>query len=290
MNQVLFLHWGPGGNCGIERHFGRCGGWQLWDQPRVPELSTAHALSDLEQTAVAQVRTTARDSLEKQVDLVAHSFGAQLALYLMAHHPDLIGDVTLLAPSVSASGAIVSLARHLSRSRPGMSRLDQLADRYLQTLEPQDFWAMASEIQSRCPDSIVEYWGAASKTESGCMARALGYLGAHSDALDMGTFGAIMTESLERTRAGRTLSAAELAGFKGRIHIILGREDVLAPVGAEARKWSALLPGAEMTFVESGHFPHLELVEIVDSMRSRESSSVRKSSERNSGMTGVAAP
>ncbi|MDS0796272.1 alpha/beta hydrolase, partial [Burkholderia pseudomultivorans] len=140
---TLFLHGGPGGCAAFERaHFGRSLPIHWWDQPRSVVLYPS-PFGALVGAAEAELRLLAQRG-GGPVDVVAHAFGATLALGLAARMPDALGRVVLLAPVADVGAAFVRLAMSLDaggndagfvtaalaafRERPDFARFSLLVD------------------------------------------------------------------------------------------------------------------------------------------------------------------
>src|SRR5688572_20554370 len=108
--KALFLHWGPGGCCEVERKwFGDSLGVAFWDQPKFRE-DDPRAFSKLLDAAEAEL---ARLASSGPIALIGHSFGGQLALALSMRKPALVSEITLLSASEWPARAFVALASRM---------------------------------------------------------------------------------------------------------------------------------------------------------------------------------
>src|SRR4051812_40115075 len=90
---ILFLHYGPGGNAELERHWygSEFNNVLFWDQP------TTRVFSDLIQACENKLNEVFELN-NKPVVLWAHSFGCDLALQLLKHHGPKIKRCDLISP------------------------------------------------------------------------------------------------------------------------------------------------------------------------------------------------
>jgi pimeloyl-ACP methyl ester carboxylesterase len=112
-SRVLFLHGGPGLTCQLERdQYGDSLPVHCWDQPHF-ETDQSGAFDLLVDAAIEEVGRL-RGLEEKPVALVASSFGAQLALALIARVPTKIGYLSIVGGILDLRTALVRLGLHVA--------------------------------------------------------------------------------------------------------------------------------------------------------------------------------
>jgi pimeloyl-ACP methyl ester carboxylesterase len=244
---TLFLHGGPGLSSIAERDlYARTLPIHWWDQPRSVVLF-ARPFSALVEAAEDEVRMLA-DASGRPVDLIAHSFGAHLALQLARRVPAHIGKLWLLAPVYDMGGAFVRLATRLLTLTPSSEPLLAALEEFKATSDYTRFARLAAQVTSFA--NLFElYWS------TGANARRRWYLDllAHQSIVDPSAFEVIVrdfwAEPLPLPQPGRGVQTVQL---------VFGREDPLIDLAAERRTWTQLFPHAHCTELDTGHFIHLE--------------------------------
>jgi pimeloyl-ACP methyl ester carboxylesterase len=243
---TLFLHGGPGLHSAVERTwFGDTLPILWWDQPFVTEDSTpfrtlvAHAGRQLEAMA---------ESTGGRVDLIAHSFGGQIAAALAREYPGLLRRITFLGCPHDRISHFFMFARRLLEAgyeRPGLKEALAAVE---ESCDGNRFIAL---IQACYPAGTFpnNYFGPHSTEVRERYFEVAG----RAPPIDIATFFAVMEEALH------TPNSTQPAGFDGEVSIVMGRDDPLLDLDVDKQKWSKVFPQAEFTVVDAGHFVHLEL-------------------------------
>jgi pimeloyl-ACP methyl ester carboxylesterase len=189
------------------------------------------------------------DRRRRPVRLLAHSFGAMLALHLAMRQPEAIDALDLLAPVSHVGRAFARLALRLCEERGAdRDRLLAARERYLAaSSDPAAFGDLTQTILAT-PNFIDVYWAPASADERNAFKSLL----ERGGLFDVATFDAV---------AGDYLHVPQLQAItrvRGRVRIVLGRYDPLIDPDAEASIWRGYFPTATTHLLEVGHFVQLE--------------------------------
>ena len=178
----------------------------------------------------------------ERMDLLAHSAGANLAVLYAGRHPDRVGKLALITPSVRAVDlTITGDLRHetalLRRDEPWF---------------PAAFRALEEVVAGRATD---EHWKAIAPFSYGRWddtARA--HQAAGDERMDMGVvaaFGAVGAFDPDATRTA-------LARFTPPVLLLAGEVDLGAPPRTTA-EFAGLFPNAELVVQPgAGHYPWLD--------------------------------
>nr|WP_057924993.1 alpha/beta hydrolase [Burkholderia ambifaria] len=238
--RTLFLHGGPGGSALAERAmYGRSLPIHWWDQPRSVALYP-RPFGALAGAAEAELRLVAQRS-GAPVDVVAHAFGAQLALDLAARMPDRLGRLVLLAPIGDLGAAFVRLASAVVAHEHGEARLSAAMQSFLARPDFARFACLVDEIE-RVPAGAALLRGSAPGARPDTRAAAF----------DRQVFDAVVAD------AWPTSPRLPRVGVAGGVRVIFGDRDPLLDIDTEIRRWTAWCPAACVRVVPSGHFVQLE--------------------------------
>lgn len=244
---TLFLHGGPGLSSIAERDlYGHTLPIHWWDQPRSVVLF-ARPFDALVEAAEDEIRMLA-DTTGRPVDLLAHSFGAHLALRLIARVPAHVGKLWLLAPVYDIGDAFVRLATRLLTRSPSSEPLLAALEEFKATGDYARFARLAAQVTSFA--NLFElYWSA------GTNARSRWYLDllARQNIVDPNAF-----EVIVRDFWADPLPPLAPVPSVQKVQLVFGREDPLIDLNAERRIWTQLFPPAQCIELDTGHFVHLE--------------------------------
>jgi pimeloyl-ACP methyl ester carboxylesterase len=217
-----------------------------WDQPRSVVLF-ANPFNELVDLAEEELLRLA-DRHRAPVRVLAHSFGAMLALHLAMRQPEAIHNVVLLAPVSHVGNAFVRLALHLSERRADRYRLLATRERYLDA--PDDLAAFSDLARAilTTPDFIDAYWAPDSAPRRDVFKTLL----EREPIFDAATFDAVTGGHLHLPRLQATTR------ISGRVSIVLGRYDPLIDPDAEAAIWTGYFPTATTRMLDTGHFIQFE--------------------------------
>ncbi|WP_322060989.1 alpha/beta hydrolase [Paraburkholderia sp. J63] len=244
---TLFLHGGPGLSSIAERDlYGHTLPIHWWDQPRSVVLF-ARPFDALIEAAEDEIRMLA-DTTGRPVDLIAHSFGAHLALRLVARVPAHVGKLFLLAPVYDIGDAFVRLATRLLALSPSSEPLLAALEEFKATSDYARFARLAVQVTSFA--NLFElYWSAGSATRQRWYLDLL----ARQSVVDPSAF-----EVIVRDFWADPLPLLEPVPGIQKVQLVFGREDPLINLATERRIWMQLFPHAQSIELDTGHFIHLE--------------------------------
>jgi pimeloyl-ACP methyl ester carboxylesterase len=245
---TLFLHGGPGLCCQAERTLYETSlpvHW--WDQPRSVGLM-ARPYGDLLEFTIDELHRLATAA---PVHIVAHSFGAVLALEAARRAPQCIRTLTLLAPVHDVGATFVQVADALMPSRSAAQRpaVEWARNRYLaQVGDADQLLALGRAIMAN-PDFLDVYWAPESRD------RRDGFyaLMREHTLFDLAVFEAVLRDFvLAAPRPPRPVASA----FP--VHVVLGRFDLAFDRRVELPYWASCFPSATFRTTSAGHMVQLE--------------------------------
>jgi len=153
---TLFLHGGPGLSAVVERElYGDSLDVHWWDQPHFEVLFARPYQALLNDTVLLAKRLAGNGT----VNLLAHSFGARIALDVARRMSNRIGAVTLIAPTFDVTDGLARLAEHLAPGAPNPTRLLAAASRAkLPGATFAEVWLLVEAV-CEVPDFLNAYWG-----------------------------------------------------------------------------------------------------------------------------------
>ncbi|MET8155786.1 alpha/beta hydrolase [Sphaerisporangium sp. NPDC005289] len=177
-----------------------------------------------------------------QVDLLAHSAGANLAVLYAARHPERVSRLALITPSTMAVGVAVT----------GHDRREAARLRAGEPWFPEAFAALERVTEGKANaqdwEAIVPFWYGRWDAE------AKDHHAAEDGQRNDEAAGVYAAEGAFDPDATR----AALAGFQAPVLLLAGEADVAAPPSAMAEV-AALFPGATLVVQRGGgHFPWLD--------------------------------
>ena len=177
-----------------------------------------------------------------QLDLVAHSAGANLAVLYLARHPDRVRTLVLLTPSTFAVGVATSGAARLETARlradepwfaPAFAALEDIVG----GTATDDSWSAIDPF-------FYGRWDAAAQAHQAAQR-------GHRNDEAAAAFGAEGAFDPDATRAA-------LATFDAPVLLLAGEVDLNSPPGVVAEV-AALFPNAELVVQPgAGHFPWVD--------------------------------
>lgn len=178
----------------------------------------------------------------ERMDLLAHSGGANLAVLYAAGHPERVGRLVLVTPSVFAVGITITgeARREVARLREG---------------EPWFAEAFAALEAITTGNATSGSWKAIEpfsygRWDAAAQAHQAGQEG-HTNEAAAAHYAAEGAFDPDATRAA-------LAAFPAPVLLLAGEVDLRAPLSAMA-EFAALFPNAELTIQPgAGHFPWLD--------------------------------
>ncbi|RAS21228.1 alpha/beta fold hydrolase [Paraburkholderia bryophila] len=243
---TLFLHGGPGLSAIAERAlYGLALPIHWWDQPRSVVLF-ARPFAALVDAAQEEVERLAH-AYSQPVNLVAHAFGAHLALRLAMRLPNRLGKIVLLAPVYDLADAFVRFATCLCLKDQSYEPFLVALDEFRASRDVSRFARVAAQIASIA--SFVDLsWSPGASASRHWYVNLL----AHQPVFDLNTFEVVVKDFLLEDPIPVATTVAD------SVHLILGNKDPFTDIKAESRIWVELFPNAVSYLVDSGHFVHLE--------------------------------
>jgi predicted alpha/beta hydrolase family esterase len=244
-SRVLFLHGGPGLNAELERRrFGSSLPVHWWDQPQVSADESA-PYDRLVNAALEELqRVSSRDG--GPVGLLASSFGVHLALALIERAPATVGNVSIVGGVLDLRTAFVRLGRRVAEKNQDQD-LAAATLRADQSPDSASLWRLIERLFS-VTNLLDLYWSPTATAQRDEMKATA----AEGTLLHVPTYQAVLRDFLARQRP------CGLSGWCGAASVWIGRHDPYA-LPDDTEPWRTVLPSASVTFVDAGHFPHLEL-------------------------------
>ncbi|MDH4284701.1 MAG: alpha/beta hydrolase [Gallionellaceae bacterium] len=245
-SKALFLHGGPGLHAAVERAwFGDLLPVLWWDQPAIAAGDPA-PFRTLVDHAARQLRTIA-DANNGQVDLVAHSFGGQIAAALAKEQPAYISRITLLG----CGNPILQFFNLGKWQLGGEYEHPELQNAIAAAQEKCDesrFFSLAQACfpERRRPDF---YFG----PDSSAAQERYFALASSAPPLDISTFFSVMRDMLLAP------PLPQINDFAGNVTVFLGKHDPLLQLDEDMERWRRIFPQSQFRIVNAGHIPHLEL-------------------------------
>jgi pimeloyl-ACP methyl ester carboxylesterase len=245
-SRVLFLHGGPGLSAELERRqFGSSLPVHWWDQPRVDAhesepyeylinaaLEELHRLSCLEGTPIA---------------LLASSFGVHLALALIERAPAKVGQVSIVGGVLDMRAALVQLGCRVALQNQDLGLAAASHSAQESPRDSTSLWTLIDRLFS--VTNLLDFYWSPTATAQRDQMKALASEGT---LVHLPTYQAVLGDFLARQ------PTREPSQWRGAARVSIGRHDPYT-LPDDTESWRTVLPSASVTFVEAGHFPHLEL-------------------------------
>ena len=188
------------------------------------------------------------DSADGPIDLIAHSFGGQIAAALATEHGELIRSITLLGCPPSPLTAFINFARRLldnPSEHPGLKAALTAVEEHC------DMSRFIALIQACYPDGTLpdSYFG----TNSNEIKVRYSDIATHMPPLDIATFMAVMQAFLNPRSLPVTNS------YTGAVTLLMGLNDPLLRVHEDSERWLKIFPHAKLRTYQAGHFLQYEL-------------------------------
>lgn len=243
----LFLHGGPGLSCGAERaRYGAQLPIHWWDQPR-GVVMFAHPFGELVEMATDTVSECAQQC-GQPVGLVAHSFGAQLALHVASRIPEQLYAVTLLAPVFDIVDALARVARCVLERRADAAGLQRALRLLAQQPSSRDgFWLLVDELMAT-PDFLRVYFSDEAANEYAAFVDLM----SREPLMDAAAFRALVQDSWDLPTIHGSIALA------CPVDLVFGKYDVLSNSSDEEAVWLRYFTHARSRHLDAGHFIHLE--------------------------------
>jgi pimeloyl-ACP methyl ester carboxylesterase len=242
----LYLHWGPGANAAAERELviDPSHSIDFWDQP---ECSSYGELLQKTAARLEELRATA---------IVAHSFGARIALDLLNQNPDLpIKKLVFLAPTFDPRQSFWNLAQSVGSETLG-------------TLPPQPPKSAAETFElvgklMQVPGLMDRYWGTSAQSQKQKLASDQFWAKSSVPPFSPDPFGILLSTWIEASEQKTQTAPTHPWNFAVRVH--LGAQDPLQGNGQEFERFCRAQLSAHTENLEIkmypgvGHFVPLEV-------------------------------
>lgn len=231
----------------------------FWDQPQV---NGPTAYRDLVAATFSKLEELSGGG-KRKVDLIAHSFGGQLARECAGNMGEIVDSVRLISTGPDPlSGFYRLLIRLADDSRTDPALREKMSAFLAARPKSSDapLWEMVGLIVQD-PEFMRVYWPKRSLFEA--------YLGvaARGPALAFSTFQDVLNDF---SRNGPPIPTR--ITWKGRAELVLGEKDPLMDPDETERFWKACFSDLKVTRESrSGHFPHLE-----DALRSAKADGIHR--------------
>lgn len=238
MKPSLFIHFGPGGHCELEKQ---------WLAPNLTQWLDLSSSNDSFAT-FADFTHFYQKHMSQQTatpwTVYAHSFGADVAFHLMQSFPNLIGELHLISPLWDLKRAIIQLSKRLQH---GFNKTpDNTVRPYAYTDE--EFWQHV-QMSSQHPDYFMSLW------KSPQAWNTFQSLANKLPPIRTDLWAKFIMANYQQPIPWSTLENRE------KVKVYLGDHDpYLTPL--DWQLWINLLSPSQVITVASGHFPHLEKPEI----------------------------
>lgn len=250
----LFLHYGPGGNAQVERHF--LGplhpSTEFWDQPifHESEKGFEKLLKSVEEKVVQLFLQH-----KAPIKLWGHSFGCDLALLLLAKHPDKVSSVLLDSPVFDLPKGFLRfgyrILKNKTDSTPLRTQLTSLMASFEKRNDLEILWKIV-ETLVQFPEFNQMYWGNLRMREE------YQRVAEQKKAFDFLMWRNVLNDFLsnENTKEVTQRVSSE------KIIIRIGENDPYFDLDADLDNLRKRFPLSQITtFKNAGHFTHLEILE-----------------------------
>lgn len=245
MQRSLFLHYGPGGNSFVENKIlGKLTDKiYFWDQPKVKHRPNPY--SSLVALCEEQLL-----KVSSPCNIVAHSFGCDLALSILKSNPNLVSKTILISPLRNIPNCFINLAKKLLEIKNSVPLSQALLSAESKTdnlsLEANLFWSLITQISTH-PNYNSSFW-----QSHECMTNYFS-LAAEASAFDAEEWQVLVHDYLFTQKQNNYEILKNT-----NTHALFGANDpYLTPAALEY--WKELLGKDNVSIIDNvGHFPHLE--------------------------------
>jgi pimeloyl-ACP methyl ester carboxylesterase len=245
---TLFLHGGPGLCTLAERRlYGQSLPVHWWDQPRSVALF-ARPYGDLIEFALDEVDGLA-EAAGGPVRIVAHSFGAPLALDVAMRVPDKIAALTLLAPVHDVGLAFTRVAQAVAKTGEDPAALLQARERYLDDPSNPDRLLALTRATMAVPNFLDVYWAPES-----CARRDWFYaLMTEESLFDLAVFEAVLGDYAARGSVRPVAVPIDCP-----VRLVFGARDPAVVQHEDLAYWCSYPPQVTCSTLKTGHMIQLE--------------------------------
>lgn len=248
-SSTLFLHFGPGGNCLVERAmFAGNLAIEWWDQPSFV-IGDKEALKKLRQAAVDKIRDM-HGLTQKKITLIANSYGAHLATAVIPQVKDLIEQVVILGSQAKISSSYENLAQFLLIQNPKNNELKDASLAFEKAKSWNTFQNLLGAISS-VEGFMLNYWH---KKDSNAFKLWL-EIASQDKLMNFDSFLAIIQGHFAEGSFDQLASSETISMPASYIY---GSHDPLACEEEDVPQWKHIFPQLQIKQLECGHFVHLE--------------------------------
>ena len=243
MNNISFLHFGPGGNAFAERALlaAELPTVDFWDQPAVK--SEPDPFQNLVSACAEKIKNDQPDAI------IAHSFGCDLLIAALNQQNFNSGPLVLVSPIISIPAGVYNMGQVLfnQKPEPGLKAALDAAKESLPDLSVEHFWGLISQIVIH-PGYALVFWK--SPAELAIYQKVVSE-GPSFDAAEWQTV--IQDYLFKNSRINFDILKSK------KVTAIFGDGDPYLNLEKDLIFWQELLgPENVVVIKDSGHYPHLE--------------------------------
>lgn len=244
MINSLFLHMGPGFHAKIENQFFAKAHPHIvfWDQPLV------NSFEDLTKATLHKIEEIYSSS-KAPVNLYAHSFGGQLALYAVLNKPEIIGNIKMLNSAFDPFECFLNL-----------SELEENTKIKIRNSATSEKMQLIFSLASR-QDFPNLYWKSLQKKEQYDLAAS------HFTNLDVTTFAQVFSSFLDSKYYNKLLNKGLNlpSSWNKSVTILRSVEDNLIKKASDCDNWKTIFKSANIVdILNSGHYSLFDSPETPD--------------------------
>jgi pimeloyl-ACP methyl ester carboxylesterase len=250
--KYFFFHYGPGGNCDLEREWIRhTANLIFWDQPKTT------GFTDLVEASCLAYRKECERHGAK-LNVIGHSFGCDVLGHVLKTEmpPD---KIIFLSPITDIYSAFLQMAMTIIKqpqTKPDLASRIQLGIQRLRASQTREnFWALIAEI-TQFPDFAKLYWASETNFQTAVA------LAGKTRGLDFDMWKSVLDDYLSLGNTGPSQNPKA----SPNTWIYLGAKDPYYRPGADEAYWQKLVPSNHLKVLpECGHYPHLE-TQVLDGL------------------------
>ncbi len=239
--KFLFFHYGPGGNCDIEKRWlsHKYPNIEFWDQPK------SSSYDQLKMACATKLQNTFG---KNPVNIIAHSFGCNIAIDILNEQKYTVENLILLSPVSNLFEAFknissrileksdldiqlrneISIALSLFTSNPSIDLFWSLIEKLIRYPNMLDLYFAQTAIGNRYKDEMTK-----------------------STPFDFEMWQTVLSDYLSETRKNSSVAS-------NFTRILIGKFDPYIQLDNEMIYWQKIFPNVLVEPVETGHYPHLE--------------------------------
>lgn len=246
---TLFLHFGPGANCLVEKIIYQDSlpiDW--WDQPDFSSTSTNPSVL-LRNATIEKIKSMQLTS-NKKITLIGNSYGAYLATSVAVVAPELIEKIIILGAQPKISLPYLNLAMFLINHYPDNHELKKTLELFKSKMNLESFWALLEKI-TIIPSFMSHYW----HDKSSSNFKIWSQINSEGKLLNFDSFTAIINDHHSKETFDKLVTQAKL---KIPATFVYGQFDPFLNEKENISLWKNIFPELKTKALPCGHFVHLE--------------------------------